>query len=327
MTSPLISVIVPIYKVEDYLLECVKSITRQTYTNLEIILVDDGSPDRCPQMCDQLASEDARIKVIHKPNGGLSDARNAGIDAATGEYTLFIDSDDFWINSSVVQNLVNYVLVHQGVEIVAFGRTTYIQNRTFVKMPPKPENLNIDDKLKSLTVFLIESDFVGAAYQKLIKTTLLKDHKVYFEKGMLSEDLDWSIRLYLVANRFGSVYYPFYGYRKREGSITQSFNPRHASDLNRILSRWDETLTNSPEHKPFRGYLAYVYSCALGSIGLLSSQDRKNYYKKFRRFTHLLGYDTNPKVKKVKILYRLLGYRLTCFVLTSFLKYRPKRMK
>lgn len=91
----MISVIVPVYNVEKYLKQCVDSIRRQTYTNLEIILVDDGSPDRCPQMCDQFAQEDSRIKVIHQPNGGLSKARNAGLDIATGRYIAFVDSDDY----------------------------------------------------------------------------------------------------------------------------------------------------------------------------------------------------------------------------------------
>ena len=91
----LISVIIPVYKVEEYLDECVLSVIRQTYANLEIILVDDGSPDNCPRMCDEWATKDSRIKVIHKENGGLSDARNAGLDAAEGQYIAFIDSDDY----------------------------------------------------------------------------------------------------------------------------------------------------------------------------------------------------------------------------------------
>lgn len=93
--NPLISVIVPIYNVEKYLARCVDSIVNQTYKNLEIILVDDGSPDRCPKMCDDYAEKDSRIKVVHKKNGGLSDARNAGMAVATGEYISFIDSDDY----------------------------------------------------------------------------------------------------------------------------------------------------------------------------------------------------------------------------------------
>ena len=94
--SPLISVIIPVYKVEAYLTACVESVLAQTYQNMEIILVDDGSPDNCPQMCDEFARQDSRIQVIHKENGGLSSARNAGIDTAKGEYLAFLDSDDLW---------------------------------------------------------------------------------------------------------------------------------------------------------------------------------------------------------------------------------------
>ena len=94
MPPPLISIIVPIYKVEPYLRRCLDSIVSQTYTNLEIILVDDGSPDDCPQICDEYAAKDIRITVIHKDNGGLSDARNAGTLIAKGNYIYYIDSDD-----------------------------------------------------------------------------------------------------------------------------------------------------------------------------------------------------------------------------------------
>ena len=94
--TPLVSVIIPVYKVEAYLTACVESVLAQTYRNFEIILVDDGSPDNCPQMCDELAARDSRIRVIHKENGGLSSARNTGIDAARGDYLAFLDSDDLW---------------------------------------------------------------------------------------------------------------------------------------------------------------------------------------------------------------------------------------
>lgn len=100
----LISVIVPVYKVESYLQRCVKSIQMQTYKNIEIILVDDGSPDRCPEICDELVANDKRIKVVHKSNGGLSDARNVGMEMAQGEYFCFVDSDDY-IQPTMVEKL------------------------------------------------------------------------------------------------------------------------------------------------------------------------------------------------------------------------------
>ena len=109
MNKPLVSVIVPVYKVEDYLDKCVKSIVAQTYENLEIILVDDGSPDNCPSMCDSWAQKDSRIKVIHKENGGVSSARNSALDAAAGDYICFVDSDDF-----IEPNAVGYMLENIG---------------------------------------------------------------------------------------------------------------------------------------------------------------------------------------------------------------------
>ena len=111
MVDPLISVIVPIYKVEDYLKRCVESIRNQTYKNLEIILVDDGSPDHCGEICDGYKKIDERVRVIHKSNGGLSDARNAGLDIMTGEYVTCIDSDDF-VSKYYVENL--YIAIKEG---------------------------------------------------------------------------------------------------------------------------------------------------------------------------------------------------------------------
>ena len=116
--NSLVSVIVPIYKVEDYLDECVKSILGQTYKKIEIILVDDGSPDHCPQKCDEWAKKDLRIRVVHKQNGGLSSARNAGLDVAKGEYIAFVDSDDF-ITPDYVEVMYNRICNDKSVGIVS----------------------------------------------------------------------------------------------------------------------------------------------------------------------------------------------------------------
>ena len=115
--NSLVSVIVPIYKVEDYLDECVKSIVGQTYKNIEIILVDDGSPDHCPQKCDEWAKKDLRISVVHKQNGGLSSARNAGIYNANGKYIMFVDADDT-IKSNTVENMVNIITQEQSDAVI-----------------------------------------------------------------------------------------------------------------------------------------------------------------------------------------------------------------
>ena len=104
----LISIVIPVYKVEKYLEKCVESVINQTYKNLEILLVNDGSPDNCPKICDEYAQKDNRIKVIHKENGGLSDARNAGIDVAAGKYIAFVDSDDY-VSNDYIEYMYNLI--------------------------------------------------------------------------------------------------------------------------------------------------------------------------------------------------------------------------
>ena len=124
-----ISVIVPIYKVEDYLDRCIESIVGQTYSNLEIILVDDGSPDSCPQLCDEYAKKDSRIKVIHKQNGGVSSARNEGLKFAHGEYIGFVDPDDY-VHPSMYEKLID--CIHKNQCQIAVCRFSHV-NETGVE--------------------------------------------------------------------------------------------------------------------------------------------------------------------------------------------------
>ena len=129
-----VSFILPVYKVEKYLSECVESILAQTYSDFEILLVDDGSPDNCPALCDEWARVDNRIKALHKPNGGLSDARNYGLDHAQGDYVIFVDSDDFWVGKDCLGNLMNVVNVHPECDFIGFNCSYYYSDsNTFNK--------------------------------------------------------------------------------------------------------------------------------------------------------------------------------------------------
>ena len=114
------SVIIPIYKVEKYLNRCIDSVLNQSYKDLEVILVDDGSPDKCPEICDEYAKKDKRVKVIHKENGGASDARNYGIKAASGEYLMFLDSDDYWEGTECLKNIVEKLKKNK-VDVLVHG--------------------------------------------------------------------------------------------------------------------------------------------------------------------------------------------------------------
>lgn len=211
---PLISVIVPIYKVEDYLDRCVSSIVNQTYPNLEIILVDDGSPDHCPAMCDAWAAKDARIKVIHKQNGGLSDARNAGMAAATGELMGFVDSDD-WIAPDMYEQLYQR-LTEDHSDMAACGVEMVWEDGTNSRRLTCPGS-RVLEREEAMRAIIEESWLKQPVWYKLYKTALVRD--IPFPIGKCHEDVFWSYQAVGAANRVSVFDSPCYFYRQRSNSI------------------------------------------------------------------------------------------------------------
>ena len=210
----LISVIVPVYKVEAYLDRCVQSIVDQTYRNLEIILVDDGSPDRCGAMCDAWAEKDSRIKVIHKANGGLSDARNVGMAIATGEYLAFVDSDDY-LAPEMYQLL--YDRMHlDGSDIAACGVELVFEDGTPSRMLTKGGGCVLNRK-EAMAAIVDESWLKQPVWYKLYKTKLVRD--IPFPVGKYHEDVFWSYRAVARAQKVSVFDTPCYFYLQHDGSI------------------------------------------------------------------------------------------------------------
>jgi len=212
--SPLISVIVPVYKVEPYLDRCVESIVNQTYENLEIILVDDGSPDNCPAMCDAWAEEDARIRVIHKENGGLSDARNAGMAVASGELMGFIDSDD-WIHPDMYRKLYEN-MAQNGSDISACGVEMVWEDGTPSRMLTAPGCCVMDTE-EALLACIEETSLKQPIWYKLYKTALIRD--LPFPVGKCHEDVFWTYQAVGRAKKVSVFDTPLYYYLQRSGSI------------------------------------------------------------------------------------------------------------
>lgn len=221
MFKPLVSIIVPIYKVEPYLRRCLDSIVNQTYTNLEIILVDDGSPDGCPQICDEYAAKDKRIIVIHKENGGLSDARNAGLDICKGEYISFIDSDD-WVANIYIEIMLKAIIDNMAtISITNFSRTSQSFNILFSGYDISHiEILNHIEATKKLWSEHIST--FTTVWGALYKSTLFKH--IRFPKGRIHEDLYVSFQLLYTSNKTVFIDIPLYFYFYRDNSITE-INP------------------------------------------------------------------------------------------------------
>ncbi len=250
----LISVIVPIYNVEKYLDRCVKSIVDQTYTNLEIILVDDGSPDNCPAMCDAWAARDSRIKVIHKQNGGLSDARNAGLKIATGEFISFIDSDD-WIDLDFYQILYS-TSIETNSEIVACELLeVYDEKSSHIRYDGNVECYTPEEALSTLIEGKI---FKAIACNKLYKKQLLIGE--HFERGVLHEDEFFTYRILAKANNLAFVNKQLYFYYQRSGSITNQITAKHFAALNAYKERLEFFKLHYPNlYKKDR--ISIIYAC------------------------------------------------------------------
>ena len=210
----LISVIVPVYKVEECLDRCVQSITEQTYANLEIILVDDGSPDGCGAMCDAWSAKDNRVKVIHKENGGLSDARNAGLKVATGSLISFIDSDD-WIEPDFLETL------HKAMETqnaqIAECAVELVNEAGQVLRRREAATVCCVDKIDGLRRLISEEGIYQTVWNKLYRRQVLEG--ILFEKGRCHEDDFWTYQVFDRMDRLAVVERPMYHYLQRSGSI------------------------------------------------------------------------------------------------------------
>ena len=274
--NELISIIVPVYNVEQYLEKCVNSIINQTYKNLEIILVDDGATDTSCKMCDELAKIDSRIKVYHKENGGLSDARNYGVERATGEYIGFVDSDDY-IDSEMYEKLYEAIkkentdVAECNLKIIYPDRVELFTEKKYYSVCTKQEYL--EEYLKIEKVF-------GSACVRLINSKIAK--KINFPVGKLYEDTYYAYGLINVADSYVIMDAPYYNYLMRENSITNArFNPR-IFNLIEIVEEFHNTVY---ENYPGLEEAAdcrrmYAYFSVLNSILLEDEFKNNSYYPK-----------------------------------------------
>jgi len=298
----LISIVVPVYNVEDELPRCIESLINQTYKNIEIILVNDGSIDGSPSICNSYKEKDTRIRVIHKQNGGLSDARNSGLKISKGEYILFVDSDDY-IEIDSCRKFINN-LSNRNVDIIV-GEAKKINNNEVSYF--RHTNL-VDGKEYSAEEYIkkaiVASEWYAPVWLNMYRREFLFDNSLYFKKGILHEDMQILPHTFLNAENIIYMKYIFYNYDIREGSITQCKNKqKNIESLTHIYEEW-KILFDNVEKKELKellyGILAkqYLYMC----------REFKITYRCFpngidRKF--LIKYSLNNKEKLKALLYNL----------------------
>lgn len=310
MIEPKISVIVAAYKVEEYLHKCVDSILAQTYKNLEVILVDDGSPDSSGAICDEYASKDARVRVIHKENGGQSTARNAALDVAQGDYIGFIDGDD-WIEPTMYEDLLD-MMIKEAADIVQCG--WYKVSPEGVKEYPFTEQFKecytSDEGLEEL--IQSKGEYLNTSVcSKLFKNEVAQ--KFRFTPVRAYEDDEYIFKTVSVASKIVCIHNPLYNYLNREGStMTASFNinkvalviiQKNICDIlkSRLPERFDET------QKTLCSKQFYILHCLLNN----SQIDKDGKEAKALQQSIMDSYEeymNNPQMGKNRLMLQLLRY-------------------
>lgn len=277
MSSPLISVIVPVYKVEPYLKRCVDSIRNQTYSNLEILLIDDGSPDRCGEMCDAFAKEDSRIRVFHKENGGQSSARNVGLDNMNGEYVAFVDSDD-WIEPDMYQHLYG-VLVRHNAQISCCGiQRDYPDGKFkyFNTNYPQESQICVYKKVEALRESLINMRITYSPCDKLYHKDVLENLRM--TEGKIYEDMEilpqWIERADTI------VYDPmpkYHYYMTPESTLRGRFNVRRFAEADIAKAKMEDYRIRYPElyDEAMGRYIAVCLSLIHDSCGVADCNQKR----------------------------------------------------
>ena len=292
------SFIVPVYNVE----ECLNSLLCQNYTDFEIIVIDDGATDSSYERCNEIAKKDQRVRIIRQKNMGLGEARNTGIRAAQGQYLIFVDSDDFWLDETCLSKIDKQLLKFD-CDVLSFNYREFDTiskeyKRNYFHLKNK---LNVADDKKRIKKMIISSFWGISAWRKVLSREFIINNNIFFNKG-LSEDMDWGARLLIYTTRIYFLNEDIYCYRKnRFGSITDKVKRNFLSGwcdiLDRILKYYKESELNN---KNIYYYMAKLYRLIL--INYLKS-DKKNRYirKKILEYKYLIPYLTGIKMLPIKV--------------------------
>jgi len=303
-----VSIIVPVYKVEKYIHQCVESLTHQSLNDIEIILVDDGSPDGCPKICDEYANKDNRIKVIHKTNAGVSAARNDGLSIANGEYVVFCDSDD-WMEKDCCEKLYNKAIADQADVVIGDVYMAY-ENRerkrvSFYEKEFVTEDASFINKMIQGDIYRTyapcppKSGYAfgyGGPWNKLVKRTVLKENNIDFDlrvKGVF-DDILYTAHILAVANKISYVKTPVYNYRIIGSSITHSYKPNVLEINSAIFASWREFFSRYNVEEFMKPFYACVLRRIEESIRLyyVNSKNEKSKKELLREYNQML--DSEP---------------------------------
>lgn len=315
------SLIVPVYNSELYVDECIRSVLCQTYTNFEMILVDDGSTDGSGEICDKWSEVDARVIVFHQKNRGAAAARNSGIRKATGEYLIFLDSDDWWLTDSVLKEFSEKLEIEK-VDVLSFNFCKSYSGKLSTPYFSDVSSIRTD----SLEEILDKDLWIASPWNKVISSYLFLKYDMYFIEGITSEDIDWCLRLAVNAHTFSYTNIVVLAYRQTSSSVSHNMNSTTLNCLIYNIEKCIEIVDSVDIYKKkiLLPYVSYQYGTLLYCVASSKEKDRSTrsaLRKRITPYIYLLKYSNNPKIRALNVVNKLFGIRTTILMLSLMHKF------
>lgn len=332
-----LSIIVPVYNSENYILECLRSIQMQDFRDYEILLIDDCSSDNTPALCSEQSKKDNRIKYIRREkNGGTSAARNTGIRMAQGEYITFTDNDDFWRIPNALSSLHKLVCDSGNPDVVVYPTCSYWQKRNELEVQSN-KSIN-QSEINGLSLFDTASTllstglYCSAVWSKLISRDLILKNSLFFPEGRRNEDCEWSLKLLYHLKSLKYFDCPFYVWR-RNSEVSQSAKPLRidvVNDLAWVLSQHNDNVRSQPIQETNKSlankFASYLFVVFLGYIGVLDDCDTSSMFQVAQKTRWLLRDGERWEIKICRVFVALFGLKAASFFLGLLMKRERKRI-
>lgn len=311
---PFFSVIIPVYKAEEYIHECIDSVLDQTFEDFELILVDDGSPDRCPQICDDYALQDTRVRVVHQLNAGAGAARNAGVLASTGEAILFLDSDDYWHSSDLLKKVHHVYEEKPDTDIVYFkSRKKCLNGQVMEESIPSDWSYNAAAPIEQFRLMVRYDALLGSPCMKAIRRAFLTKNNIQFPLTSYLEDIPWDLRLASALPRNQLIDECLHIYRE----VPNSRSSQKQFEVYLGIVDYCSKLECQDKETEFivRSYGAYYYI----TLCIQCAQSRGRVYRELLKDLNkrkaYLQYNENKKVEFVRKISSAIGFPLTIWAM------------
>jgi glycosyltransferase involved in cell wall biosynthesis len=324
MDEKKISIIIPMYNAGPFIKDCIDSLIIQDYSNFEIIIVDDGSNDESPAIVKSYPNE--RIHYLLIENAGANNARNYGFANCSGDLIFFMDQDDFLIHNEVFKKISKIFELEENIDFVIFKYKEYFQKSNNYTDRPDFEHklLSNSTKYEKFLSFVKNGNVPISPWDKVFKKDFLINSKIIFPVGLIAGDINWFIDIIEKSGNFALINEAFYAYRRQvSSSLTNSFSIKKFINFLHILEIESKNISIKPESEfieLYYSFLAYEYSILIAMSNNLNKNEFKNHIARIKDLEWLLKYDINIKVKKVKIMLNILGFKATSYILSQYIK-------